>query len=309
MAYALFLLIFAAPNAPAADWAEFSLPGFSAVAGDNGALGEHRACYNGLFSLGAPGKGASPFVPLYAGLNLEHYFDARPRPDDGLVFFEPRNAPMTFRKVDDRTAELYQPETPVYGVESRMRFTFSEPYYVDAQFTCTPHKALRGGFLGCFFASYINAPEDKSIYFLAAGSSLDSPKWNQFCTQQHDRDSTVMWERDELPVEFERGGTTLYNCISPLRYAEPFFYGRWRDMVLIYIFERGAPIRFAHSPSGGGSTPDGTDTNPAWDFQFFAPDAKPGREYGFKMRLVYKPWAGRDDVLSEVRRYWKRDEG
>jgi len=303
----LILMVAVAADAGPAQYGEFTVPGFVAVVGDNGVLGEHRACYNGLFSLVASGKDESPFVPFYAGVNLEHYFDARPRPDDRLVFFEPRNAPMAFTKIDGRTAELYQPETPAYGVESRMRFTFREPHYVDAEFTCTPHKELRGGFLGCFFASYINAPEDKSMYFLAAGSTLDSPRWVQFCTQQHDRDSTVMWEKDAMPVEFEPGGSTLYNCISPLRYSEPFFYGRWRDTVLIYIFERGAPIRFAHSPSGGGNTPDGTDTNPAWDFQFFAPDAELGREYGFKMRLVFKPWAGRADVLSEVRRYWKED--
>jgi len=308
MAGVLLLLFMGAADTPpaAAEYAEFSLRGFTAVASDNGVLGEHRNCYNGLYRLDAPGKTESPFVPLYAGLNLEHYFDARPRPEDRQVFFEPRWAPMKFAKIDDRTAELYQPETPVYGVESRTRFVFSEPHYVDMEFTCTPHKPMQGGFVGCFWASYINAPEDKSVYFLASGSTLDSPRWVQFCTQQHDRDSSVLWEKDALPVAFEPGGTTLYNCISPLRYSEPFFYGRWRDMALIYIFERGAPIRFAHSPSGGGSTPDGKDTNPAWDFQFFAPDAQAGKEYGFKMRLVYKPWAGRDDVLEEVRRYWRQ---
>ena len=75
-----------------------------------------------------------------------------------------------------------------------------------------------------------------------------------------------------------------------------------RDHVLLFIFERGPLVRFSHSPSGGGPTPAGDDTSPAWDFQLIVPDYEVGHEYGLRVRLVYKPWAGRDDVLDEVRK-------
>ena len=284
------------------DYATFEASRLCCVIGNNGAKGEHRRCYNGLFRLWSPDQEQTPFVPFYAGWNLEHYFDARPRHDDAKVFFEPRWAPMDFRRVDDRTAELVQPETPFWGVQSRTRFEVKDPYYIDMTFRCTAHKALEGGFLGCFWASYINAPDNKGLYFLDAGSSLDQPRWVQFCTQQHDRDSTVLPEGDDASVEFIDGGLTLYNSLSPLRYGVPFYYGRVRNMVLIFIFEPSARIRFTHSPSGGGRTPQGDDTNPAWDFQFIVPEVELHREYGFRARLVYKPWVDRADVLAEARR-------
>ncbi len=78
-------------------------------------------------------------------------------------------------------------------------------------------------------------------------------------------------------------------------------------MVLIYIFQPNPYLRFCHSPSGGGNTPDETDTHPAWDFQLVVPDYQVDQEYGFQMRVVYKPWAGRGDVLNEVRGYLDRE--
>jgi len=301
----LMLLAVDATPVPAVTF-ELKCAGFTAIIGDNGELGEHRGGYNGVFNIMAPGA-LAPFVPLYAGLNLEHFFDARPRPEDRAVLFEPRHAPMTCTRIDERTVELYQAETPFYGVESRTRFQIAEPHYVDVTFTCVPHKPLEG-FLGCFWASYINAPEDKSIYFLAEDATLDAPKWIQFCTQRHDRDSTVRPRGDADDIVFQPGPATLYNSLSPLRYGEPFFYGRIAGMVLIYIFERGANVRFAHSPSGGGATADGTDTNPAWDFQYLAPRAPVGRESHLRMRMAFKPWAGREDVLREVRQF-RESEG
>lgn len=305
---AIALMLFAADvvSAPAVAY-ELKCPAFTAVIGDNGAAGDHGGGYNGVFRIEAPGV-RTPFVPLYAGLNLEHYFDARPRPEERTVLFEPRNAPMTCTRIDDRTVELYQPETPFYGVESRTRFRIADPYYIEVTFTCIPHKPVEG-FLGCFWASYINAPEDKSIYFLAEGATTGAPKWTQFCTQQHNRDSTVLPGGAKDDITFQPGPGMLYNNLSPLRYGEPFFYGRVDGMVVICMFERGANVRLAHSPSGGGKTADGTDTNPAWDFQYLVPGAEVGVEYHLRMRMAFKPWAGRADVLHEVTQFWTGSAG
>lgn len=211
---------------------------------------------------------------------------------------------MTFRKIDDLSAELYQAPTPVYQVESWTRFTLVEPHYLDCSFRCVPHRDdLAGNVLGVFWASYINAPDDKSIYFLNEGSSLDAPEWVQYCTLQHGRDSTMRHEDDHIEINFQGGRGALFTNMAPLRYAEHFFYGRIEDHVLIFIFTPGPCIRFSHSPSGGGKTDDGAAHNPAWDFQLIVPDYKAGREYGLTMRLVYKPWKGRDDVIAEVRKY------
>lgn len=313
VAITLFTMMAAADEAAdqakdGVDYAAFSVSRLTCVIGNNKRLGEHRAWYNGVFSMSSPDEAQTPFVPLYAGLNLENYFDARPRPADNAVFFEPRANPIQFKRLSESSAELYQAPTPFYGIESWTRFDVKEPYYVDMAYRCIPRKGdLAGGFFGVFWASYINEPMDKSYYFLAAGSTLDKPVWVQYCTQKHDRDSTVPNEKDTVPLAFEQTDkTVLWNQISLLRYSEPFFYGRFHNMVLIYIFEPNPGLRFSHSPSGGGDTRAKDGSNPAWDFQLVAPNYTVNKEYGVKARLVYKPWVDRADVLREVRAYLGR---
>jgi hypothetical protein len=274
------------------------------VIGNNAESGAHRAGYNGLFRLATPDREESAFHPAYAGLNLEHYFDARDLRGERVAFFEPRHAPMEFRRLGPTTAELHQAATPVFRVESRTRFELREPYYIDVTYTARPlNTGYAGGFLGVFWASYLNAPEDKSMYFLQEGSTLASPQWVQFCTPVHGRDSTVRGVGDRYVFPPGEEARSLFRSLSPLRYAEPFFYGRIREMVLIYIFRPTPHLRFAHSPSGGSRTPAGDDTNPAWDFQLVAPEAEARQGLRLAMRVVYKPWAGRADVLREVREW------
>ncbi len=282
----------------------FAAGDFRCVIGDNAALGKHGERYNGVFSIAAPGMTESPFVEAYAGLNLEHYFDGRVRPSEQGVFFEPRVAPMVFSRVSDKVAELHQPVSPVFKMESWTRFEVTAPNCVDMRFRCVPHEEVfQGGFFGVFWASYINAPEDKSIYFLDAGSALDAPRWVQLCTQKHGGACSVQHESDNLELPFQEPGDLLYANPALLRYSVPFFYGRIRDHVLIYIFKPGPVVRFAHSPSGGGRTAAGDASNPAWDFQLIVPKYEIGKEYGLEMRLVCKPWVDRADVLNEVRKY------
>lgn len=291
-------------KSPSMEFAEFKASRLVCVIGNNAEDGEHRAGYNGIFRMRSQKEPVSPFVPAYAGLNLEHYFDARPRSEDMDIFFEPRRVPMQFRRIDDRTAELYQPATPFYGVESWTTFELKDPYYVDMAFRCIPRKdAFQGGFMGVFWASYINEPLDKSIYFLQGESTLDEPFWAQFCTQVHGRDSTVLPYVDQTELSYPPKADTLFNSLSPLRYSVPFYYGRVRDMVLIYVFKPNPYLRFAHSPSGGTETEAGDDTHPAWDFQLVIPNWKVDETYTLTMRAIYKPWVDRDDVLREVAQY------
>jgi hypothetical protein len=279
------------------------------VVGNNKSSGAHGAGYNGIWFLADSKEAANSFVPAYAGVNLEHYFDARAERPKDQVLFEPRHAAMDVTRINERTVELHQPPTPVYGVESWTRFEVKEPYYTDFSCRLVPTKdVFKGGFMGVFWASYMNAPEDKSIYFLAPGATLDKPRWVQFCTQQHDRDSTVCQKHDDADIRFEASATALFNSISALRFTEPFFYGRVRDKVLIYIFQPNPGLRFAHSPSGGGMTEDGQDTCPAWDFQLIVPDYKVGSEYGISGRVVLKPWVSRADVLAEAAKYLGRQQ-
>lgn len=280
----------------------FRVGDLTAIIGDNSAAGEHRAGYNGLWSLSHRTEPANLFVPIVAGLNLEHIFDGDKRDTDNSrkIFFEPRNAPMDFKKLSDSAAELYQPPTPTFHLESWTRFELVAPHYVDMSFRCRPTQhVFTHGYIGLFWASYINAPEDKSIYFGNGGY------WQQLCTQRHNDESTVRHRDDKIDLKFTDPGEALYKNLSPLRYDEPFYYGLFRKHTYILMFDRGDGIRFTHSPSGGGINKDLQTSNPAWDFQWILPRYEVKKEYSFRARLAYRERCARTDVVAEYEQWRK----
>ena len=295
-------------TAIAADHGTLKLGDFSCVVGNNAPWGEvHRQKYNGVFEISMPGLSDTPFVPFYAGLNLEHYFDTLPRSEKGEIFFEPRHAPMTFKQLNTTSAELHQPPTPHYGVESWTTFSVPRAGIIDMAYRCVPRKAdaFADDTIGVFWASYMNAPLNKSIYFLRAGSTVEEPVWVQYGTQSHGSKSTVLGEKDSLDLEFYQGDGNLYASPAEVRFSAPFYYGRFRDHVLIFMFRTDQVLRLSQSPSGGGRTPDGTDTNPAWDFQLLVPEYEVDKEYSLDVRLVIQPWQGREAVLAAYQEFLK----
>jgi hypothetical protein len=273
------------------------------VIGDNAADGGHRPGYNGLWSLTHRQERTNLFVPTVAGLNLEHIVDGTQFDRDGgrRIFFEPRHAPMILRRLSDTEAELHQAPTPTFHLESWTRFALVAPHYVDMHLRCQARQhAFRNGWIVLFWASYINAPEDKSIYFRHGRT------WHQLCSQAHNDESTVRHTDDRMELRFADGyPDALYRNFSPLRFDEPFYYGRFRDMVMILMFDRTSGIRFTHSPSGGGMNSDQQSTNPAWDFQFLIPIYEVNTEYTFRARLCYRPRCSRETILEEMST-WRR---
>ena len=87
---------------------------------------------------------------------------------------------------------------------------------------------------------------------------------------------------------------------SKYRYTQPFYYGLSHGMALAYVFHPNDNIWFTQSPTGGGAK------NPAWDFQFFIPDAKVNKSYGFTMRLFYLPATDRAKIADHCFRHVKQ---
>jgi len=179
------------------DFAKFQVSRLHCVIGGNQSAGQHMAGYNGVHALMAPGQRRSAFVPQYAGLNLEHYFDGFHDLRDKAVRFEPR---------------LALPLSP----------------------------------------------------------------------------------------EIQR---SMYASMSSLRYEQPYYYGVCRGYMILLMFDCKHPVRFCHSPSGGG------EGNPAWDFYMLAPECKVGKEYGLRARLCYKPFISRRDATAEFAAWKKSLEG
>jgi hypothetical protein len=287
--------------------ATFRVGDLEAVIGDNEACGEHEAGYNGIWSLRHAAGARSLFVPAFAGLNLEHIFDGEAH-DSAEVFFEPRRAPMTFRPLSDAEAELHQPPTPTFRLESWTRFTLVAPHFIDFQFRCRAHQPVfRHGFIGLFWASYIHAPLDKSLYFLGSPAHGKGSLWCQLCTLHHRQESTVRHLDDafELPSLTHDRGAALRN-LSPIRYDLPLCYGLFEEQVWLMMFDRTDGIRITHTAYGGNVDDERRTTNPAWDFQFLIPDYEVGKEYGFTVRAVFRPRCSREEILEEFQR-WRND--
>jgi hypothetical protein len=307
LSYTSSLPKFTAPGGARMAHDTFRIGDLTAVIGDNAAHKEHRAGYNGVWSLVHRAEAANLFVPSVAGLNFEHIFDGQRADADNShrIFFEPRSAAMTFRRLSASEAELHQPPTPTFHLESWTRFTLAAPHYVDMHFRFRPTQhTFAHGYIGLFWASYINAPDDKSIYFRQGGA------WQQLCTQRHNDESTVRHRDDRIELRFsERYPEALYRNLSPLRFDEPVYYGLFRNQIVIFMFDRVAGVRFTHSPSGGGLNMERQTTNPAWDFQYLLPRYEVKREYSFRARLAYLPRCGRDEVLREYERFRKSIAG
>ena len=287
----------------------FKIGDLTAVIGDNdiAAAGEHRPGYNGVWSLRHSTGKRSVFIPAVAGLNYEHIVNGE-EPPDSKTFFEPRNARMAFKELSDSEGELHQPPTPTYHVESWTRFKLVAPHYLDMTFRCVAHQhVFARGYMAMFWASYINAPLDKSMYFLGGLDGQPGSNWMQLCTQFHNRDSTVRHRDDKLDLTYAPGRDTLYKSLSTFRFDTPLFYGNFDELMWIVMFDRTEGIRLTHSPSGGGSNAALKTTNPAWDFQFIVPKPEVMKEYSFKVRTVLRPRCSRDEVLEEYRK-WKASQ-
>ena len=286
--------------------ATFTCGDLEAVIGDNAAHGDHRAGYNGVWSLKHRKGTRNVFMPAVAGLNLEHVFNGETEFRNTDIFFEPRRAPMTFKQLGPHSAELHQPPTPNFHVESWTRFTLRAPHYIDFEFRCKPHQhAHPRGWFGVFWASYMNAPEDKSIYF-PGGWRKGEELWSQLCTQEHNDESTVRHFDDELKLEFAANTRdALFKNHSRLRFAKPYYYGHIDDLVFLQMFERSEGVRFTQSPSGGGVNAPAKTTNPAWDFQFIVPKYEVPKEYNLRACMVLRPRCSREELAAEYQA-WQR---
>jgi hypothetical protein len=278
----------------------FQVGDLTAVIGDNEVYDGRRPGYNGIHRLTHKTQAASLFG--ITGLNHEHIFDGeQDLRGDTKILFEPRHWPITFTKISDSEAELHQEATPTFFLESWTRFKLVAPHYIDFTYRCMPHQhAFRNGYIGLFWASYINSPENKSIYF------RDPKGWVQLCTQGHNDESTVRHVDDKLELKFAPDTREmLYRNFSPLRYSEPLYYGIFGTHVYILMFDRTEGVRFAHSPSSGGPP---HHPEPAWDWQYIIPQYEVLQEYGYRARVVYRETCSRDEILREFRS-WRESLG
>ncbi len=281
--------------------------GVEAVVVDNRAVDDavlpgHRAGYHGLASLKHARQPRNLFVPAYAGLNFEHIHDGTVQKRE--VLYEPRLAPMELRVIDARTAELYQAPTPFWGLESCLRYELVGGGIVAMTFECIPRRHPgKNGYLGLFWASYIDHPESLDIHFRGRPEDGGPIGWLTGATPAHGQAATHCALDDrrrfphdpDFPLELPFG-------FSRLRPAEPWYYGVCRGMGFLQRFRPGDQVRLTQSPSGGGPG------CPAWDFQWFIEKPAIGRLYQLQMQAAYLPVEGQGDA-GPVRAQMARQAG
>jgi hypothetical protein len=262
------------------------------------ALGGHRAGYNGVASLTHTKRAENLFVPAVAGLNFEHIHDGTLTVDKER--FEPRRSPMSLRVIDEFTVEVYQPPTANWKLESCGRYQLLPDGTIEYTFECIPRgETFQQKYIGLFWASYIDRPEDKAIHFIGREKSKqDRGDWQRVTSPRHGVDSTHP-PRGPLPeLNFDPNfSLTLANHPSNLVHTEPWYYGVSHGMAYVQMFRTRDRIWFAQSPTGGG------ETNPAWDFQWFIPNYQVGEAYGFVMRASYIPFESREQIESATRQH------
>lgn len=265
---------------------------------DDEVLPKHRARYSGVASLKTVEHPENLFVPDYSGLNFEHIHDGTLQDRD--VLFEPRRAPMELRAIDEHTVELYQPPTPHWQLESCQRYRLLEGGVLELTLECIPRqRSFKNGYIGLFWASYIQAPESLDIHFLGREDGSNTPpRWIRGSSPSHGELATHLGADDQriFPHDAEFPLTLVFNR-SRYRFAEPWYYGVSHGMAYVQMFRAQDEIRMSQSPSGGGAG------NPAWDFQYFIAAPQVDQRYQMVMRALYVPFDSAEQITRLVERH------
>ncbi|MFH1071070.1 MAG: hypothetical protein V1794_15735 [Candidatus Glassbacteria bacterium] len=223
-----------------------------------------------------------------------------------------RNRNPVVEQLDETSCVLKKESTEKDPTVIRAKFTAVAPYYLDYELETTDTQDRLGG-LGHHsigFANYTNSPSDIRIHYLSNG------EWYAWVPAPYDKDGKfggpgssvapnyVPKEDFEVWPEGWDDPSFWWYKRHDRGFDEPFFYGRFDDQVVIWVFDQPKMLRFFLSPIGGGPSLIPGLTSPAWDFEWIIPkkDYEVGRTYKFRCRIIYKPYEGDEDVLKEVRK-------
>lgn len=254
------------------------------------------------------------FLDKAIGLNFEHILNGTAR-DKAINKFTPRLDRCSIHRLADAGASIvHAAEDSTWAIESEMRYVFSGSDAIDLEFTACPREdRFSLGYVAFMWASYMNRTRERRIHFY--GEMDGEEGWVSFGDPTPNGFETGTVSAVGVPdLPYEEGAETL-NLIENARkkFLYPFYYGlvdgdgrlETTDDTMAYImmFDQRDPIRFAmwNFYRDEAGHPDAH--SPAWDWQFVIRNPVVGRRYGYRARVVYRPFAGQEDVASEYHRW------
>jgi hypothetical protein len=250
------------------------------------------------------GVGGPQYCGLWSLTSKQRQFNCFGNSYAGLLPGELRGRTTTvLQVVDDKTAVLFKPVTEEDGTEAKATYRFIGPNCLEHTLVIKDSRSRipSAGYREVSWCSYMNCPDDPRLHFLSNG------QMTAYLSPEHGVGSRVApsyvpeEQLEKLPPQDENH-RPFHIHWATVKFDEPFYYGRLGAMVLLYVFDNPQDLRFFCSPSGGGGSLLPQQTCPAWDFLWIIPAEKyeVGKEYTFRLRLVYKPYLSDEDLLAEV---------
>lgn len=251
------------------------------------------------------GVGGPQYCGIWSLTSRIRQFNAFGNSYAGLLPGEIRGKSPKITLADSHSCAMSRAAGDDYPVDAAAEYRIREPYYIDHALRFTDRSDMRKK--GCMhretgWCCYMNCPEDIRLNFLSKG------EWTTYISPKHGMGSSVApayVPEDDLEKwpEMPEGSRHFSWDWAPIKFDQPFYYGRLGEMALILIFDNPKWLRFFCSPTGGNRSLREGENCPAWDFRWTIPesDYQTDKEYEFRMRLVYKPFVSNDDVLQEVK--------
>lgn len=270
--------------------------------------------FNPLYHRLYPGK------PIYradaVGLNFEHIFNGAAADKDKSMF-TPRKDACVLTLGPRSSARLRWPaESSSWGVGCEMTYRFAAPNAIDLTFTAMPSQGqFPLGYAAFMWASYMGRTRERCIHFI--GTDGEREGWMTFGEDVLDGFDTGTVSFAGVPdLPYEQGAQTLNLIEHPhKKFTKPFYCGlidgdhdlATTNDTLVYImmFDQTEPIRFAlwNFIKDAAGNPD--PHSPAWDWQYVIRNPKPGKTYGYRARVLIKPFVDWGDVEREYEG-WRR---
>lgn len=218
--------------------------------------------YNGIRQLyHRQGPKENIFATAWSSsLNFEFVYDASgrymtPRWEDGRMGSAP--TPSRLTRIDRNSACLEVFVPPPHRVDVKTQFSLVPPYYIDIETEILPRAgAFIGDWLGLFWANYIHTPEHKATFFKGRAGKADPVRFVSSLAElpaslAPQARAFVKEDGALLPAEPDIQGGLMHN-IRPTRFVDPYFFGRWRNMMFLMMFRTDLDLRLAIQPTGGG---------------------------------------------------------